>query len=118
MHRVIAKFTHAIEGILHAIKTDMGVVIQVFFAVITLSISFFLNLTLIEWIIILLCIMLVLGAELFNTAIENICDLLQDKEDQKIKAIKDISAGAVLMFALGALIVMSLILLNKGGFLG
>jgi diacylglycerol kinase (ATP) len=46
----------------------------------------------------------VLSAEIFNTAIEKICDIIQPDFDQRI-GIKDIAAGAVILLAIAAIIV-------------
>jgi diacylglycerol kinase (ATP) len=45
-------------------------------------------------------IMCVIGAEMFNTAIELLCDSMEEEYSLKIKHIKDVSAGAVLVTAL------------------
>lgn len=42
----------------------------------------------------------VLAAEIFNTAIEKICDLIHPEFDERIRFIKDVSAGAVLLMAI------------------
>ncbi|MDQ0064301.1 diacylglycerol kinase [Chryseobacterium lathyri] len=47
----------------------------------------------------------VLSAEIFNTAVEKICDMIQPDFDKRIGFIKDISAGAVLLMAIGSVIV-------------
>jgi diacylglycerol kinase (ATP) len=47
----------------------------------------------------------VLAAEIFNTAIEKVCDIIQPEFDKRIGFIKDISAGAVLLMAIVAVVV-------------
>jgi len=47
----------------------------------------------------------VLSAEIFNTAIEKICDIVQPEFDQRIGFIKDISAGAVILMTVSSVIV-------------
>lgn len=47
----------------------------------------------------------VLSAEIFNTAIEKICDMVQPDFDKRIGFIKDISAGATLLMTIGSVIV-------------
>lgn len=49
----------------------------------------------IDFFIILTATALVLMAELFNSAIEALCDFIETRENPKIKVIKDISASAV-----------------------
>ena len=67
----------------------------------------------IEWLIILGCSMLVLSLELMNTAIEKICDLITKDIHPVIKVVKDISAAAVLIAAIGSLFTGVIIFLPK-----
>ena len=53
----------------------------------------------------------VLAAELFNTAIERACDVMREEPDPRIRDIKDLSAGAVLVVALAAVVVAAAVLL-------
>ena len=59
----------------------------------------------IEWCVVSLSIGVVLAAELFNTAIEKLCDHLHPDQHPNIGKVKDLSAAAVLMVSVGALIV-------------
>ena len=52
-------------------------------------------------------------AEIFNTAIERMADMISKEQNQHIKFIKDLSAAAVLMASLSALIVGSIIFIPK-----
>jgi len=64
----------------------------------------------IEWCLILLCITIVLTAEAVNTAIELICDYVNPNYDNRIKKVKDIAAGAVLISSIGAAAIGTMIL--------
>ena len=64
-----------------------------------------LKVSLIEWSLLTLTIALVLTAEAINTAIENLVDMVSPERKPQAGLIKDISAGAVLISALGAAIV-------------
>ena len=55
---------------------------------------------------------LVIGAEVFNTCIEKLCDLHSTEYDHRIEVIKDMSAGGVLIAALTALVIAVMILLE------
>lgn len=68
-----------------------------------------LDLTVIERVIIVFLIVSVLGFELLNSQIEKILDFLEPNHDPRVKRIKDISAGAVLVVSLGAAIIGLLI---------
>lgn len=58
-----------------------------------------------EWLAIILSIGLVLSAEAFNASLERLCNVVHKEHHPKIRAVKDISAGAVLIAALIALAV-------------
>ena len=57
--------------------------------------------------------LIVISAELFNTAIETIVDMVSPQKNEKAKLAKDISAGAVLILAIGSAIVGFIIFLPK-----
>jgi diacylglycerol kinase len=54
----------------------------------------------------------VLAAELLNTAIERVCDFMCEGPDPRIRDIKDLSAGAVLVVALAAVVVAAAVLVR------
>ena len=58
-----------------------------------------------EWIAIVLCIGMVIAAELFNSAIERLIDLVSPQRHPMAGQVKDIAAGAVLVCALAAIVV-------------
>lgn len=66
-----------------------------------------------EWIICVLCFAMVIGGELLNTAIETVVDIAMPYKDEKAKIAKDVSAGAVLVFAIGAVICGLIIFVPK-----
>ena len=53
-----------------------------------------------EWFAILICIGAVLSLEMINTAIEHLVDLVEPNYNPKAGAIKDLAAGAVLVFSI------------------
>ena len=58
-----------------------------------------------EWIMVVMCIGTVLAAELFNTAIEKLVDLVSPERHPVAGRVKDIAAGAVLICAVAAAII-------------
>jgi len=66
---------------------------------------FYLKLSSIDSVLILMVSFGVLSAEIFNTAIEKICDIIQPEFDKRIGFIKDISAAAVILMAVLSVIV-------------
>ena len=66
-----------------------------------------------EWTAIVFAIGLVLSTEALNTAIERLSDVVQPGQDERIRRVKDLSAGAVLICAIAAAIVGLIIFLPK-----
>lgn len=75
-----------------------------------LIVSSFLSLKVYEWLFILLAIFMVWVAELFNTAMENLFNLVEPERNEYVKIGKDTSAAAVLLTAVFTAIVGLLIL--------
>ncbi len=82
-------------------------------AIIALSAGFYLRISAIEWVIILILIGLVLAAETFNTAIEKLCDFVSPEYNEIIGKVKDLAAAAVLIIATAAVIIGIVIFLPK-----
>lgn len=87
------------------IRTERNFQIELAAFFINLFLIFYFNLSGTDAALILLVSAAVLSAEIFNTAIERICDLIQPDFDPRIGFIKDISAGAVILMAIAALII-------------
>ena len=64
-----------------------------------------LGITRTEWIMVVMCIGTVIAAELFNTAIEKLVDLVSPERHPVAGRVKDIAAGAVLVCAVAAAII-------------
>lgn len=107
----ILSFKYAIDGILAALKQEPNLKIHLLIALAVIGLSFFLNISPTDWIIIILIIGFVVAVELTNTAIEKIVDVFTDKEHPGAKYAKDISAGAVLIAAITASIIGLLVFL-------
>jgi len=100
----------AIEGIIHAAKTQRHMRYHLYAAILVLISSFILGLNWQEFVVLVLLSIVVLAVEMLNTAIEALTDVLFKEYDVKAKAIKDIAAGAVLIIAMGAAIIGYIIL--------
>jgi len=74
-------------------------------AVLTLVCAYLLKVSSIEFLIIAAMIGFVLVAELFNTALEELCDKFQPTHDPHIAKIKDLAAAAVSAATITAIIV-------------
>ena len=94
----------AIEGILWAAKTQRHMLVHLLAAIVALFLALLLELTLQEFALLALAITLVLFAELVNTAIELIVDLVSPDYHILARRAKDVAAGAVLVASIGALV--------------
>ncbi len=100
----------AIEGILHGAKTQRHLRYHFFTAAFILVLSYILGITRIEFIIISLAVILVISAEMLNSAVEVVVDILSPEYSEKARTAKDIAAGAVLIAAFGAAVLGYIIL--------
>lgn len=66
------------------------------------------------WAACLVCIGLVMAAELFNTSIEHLCDFITVERKELIRLVKDIAAGGVLIAAIVAVAVGFIVFLREG----
>jgi diacylglycerol kinase len=89
----IRKIQVCLSGLRYAIRYDFSVAYKVYLSLIMLLATFFLR-QWIDFILIMAATGLVLIAEMFNSAIEALCDFIEINENEKIKVIKDISAAA------------------------
>ena len=110
LRKWIKSANHAIEGILHAAKTQRHMRYHLYTAVLILLLSFSLGISWMEFTALVVLSIMVISVEMINTAIEAITDVLFKEYDPRAKAIKDIAAGAVLITAMGAVVIGYIIL--------
>lgn len=104
---------NAINGIIYATTTQRNVKIQLVIAVLVVIISLFFDLSRAEFLCFLFTIILILFAEMCNTAIETVVDLYVDVYHPKAKIAKDVAAGGVVITAINALIVGYFLFFDK-----
>ena len=98
-------FTHAFAGIAWALRTQPNFRVHLALSVIALGLSWYFRITRTEWAIIVFTILLGLTAELINTALESMTDLITKEWREEAKIAKDVSAGMMLTTAIGAVVV-------------
>lgn len=103
--KLINSFKYAIEGIISSFKTERNMKIHVLAMIVIIALGLFFKLNKVEWCFIIIAIASVISAELFNTAIETVVDMVSPERNPKAKLAKDIAAGAVLVVAIGAAII-------------
>lgn len=105
MKKFIRSFGFAFSGIFQLLRTERNFIIQFSAMLLVLLAGFYFSIPISEWLIILSISALVLTLEALNSAIEKVCDLYATETDPRIKLIKDIAAGAVLISAIFAAII-------------
>lgn len=113
MKKFLKGFYFALKGISYSFRTQLNFRIHCLVALIVIAVCFYLDLSIAEWLWIVAALAIVFMAELFNTAMETLVDLVSPEFNPQAGRIKDISAAAVLIAAIMALITGILILLPK-----
>ena len=111
--RLINSFKYAIEGIKTAYQEEQNLRLHTISAIIFVVLGLVLKLSVIELSICLILIGLVLMAEFFNTALENMVDMITLEKNPYAKKAKDISAAGVLVFAIVSGLIGILIFVPK-----
>jgi diacylglycerol kinase (ATP) len=109
----VSSFGFAFRGIYELIKSEPNARIHLAATIIALLAALLLHISKTEWCILMIVIALVWAAEAFNTVIEKIIDLHFKEHNETARIIKDISAGAVLICSIAALICGLIIFLPK-----
>ena len=99
----------AISGMFFLLKNEDSIKVQSICILLIISLGYYFEITKNEWIIHIILIGFILTTEALNTVAEKICDYINPKYDDRIKLIKDISAGAVSFAVISSLIVLIII---------
>ena len=111
--RLVNSFKYAFNGIKLGILNEQNLVIHFITMILVIIVGLLLRISFTEWMICIILFVLVISAELINTAIESVCDAIDNKYNKNIKIAKDTAAAAVLIRALGAIIIGIMIFLPK-----
>ena len=108
-------FEHAYRGIISAVRTQRNMRFHVVAAVVVLVASLLVGVSQVELAILVLTILVVFVTEMFNTALEFVVDMVTSEYHPLARLAKDVSAGAVLVSSVGAVLVGYLILADNLG---
>jgi diacylglycerol kinase len=111
LKRFYKSFHYAFTGIQYALHNDQNLVIHFIVACFVILLSIVLKVTPFEMGILGVTILVMISAEMINSAIEKMIDLITKEHRAEAKIAKDISAGMVLLTAIGSAIIGSLIFL-------
>ena len=109
----IRSFKYAFVGICIILKSQHNAWVHAVATIIVFVVGFLLKISTSEWCLIVLAIVAVWTAEALNTAFEFLADATNPDFHPMIKNSKDVAAGAVLIAAIGSIIIGVLIFLPK-----
>lgn len=109
---------NAVNGIIYGTTTQSNVKKQLVIIAFVMLISLFFNLSKVEFICLIFAVVLIIFAEMINTAVETVVDLYTDLYHPKAKIAKDVAAGAVVITAVNAVIIAYFLFFDKIGNMG
>jgi diacylglycerol kinase len=110
---LLRSFHYASRGLGLVLARERNARIHLLAAAAALVAAVLLGLNRIEIALVIITIALVLAAEVVNTAVERLLDLMHPEASERVRVIKDMSAAAVLVTALGALVVAGLLFVPR-----
>ena len=111
--KLINSFKYAFTGIATSFKTERNMKIHVLIMTLVIIAGIVFKVSLLDWIILVIMFGLVISAELFNTALETIVDMITMEKNEKAKVAKDVAAGAVLVLAIASVVIGLIIFIPK-----
>jgi len=112
-HSTPKSFKYAFDGIKLTFQNEPNFRIQIVLGIISILLGIFLNISQMEWLILITIIFMVLLLELINSSLEALVDLISPEINEKAKIAKDTAAGAVLIASILSLIVGIVLFLPK-----
>ncbi len=106
-------FGYAFRGVYFLAKSQHNAWIHLIIAFLVIFVGVFLEVSITEWCFLIFAIGFVLSAEAFNTAIEELTNLVSPEHNKKAGIVKDVAAGAVLITAIIAALIGIIIFLPK-----
>ena len=111
--KLINSFKYAFKGIGTAFLTERNMKIHVTMMMLVIICGILFKISVLEWFICIACFGIVIGGEMFNTAIEQVVNIAMPEKDPRAKLAKDVSAGGVLVLALAAATIGLIIFVPK-----
>ena len=111
--KIYESFNAALEGFIYVMKTERNMRIHFLVALFFLLLGIAMSFSPLEIMVLCITITLVLAAEMVNTALELIVDMVESEFHPVARVIKDVSAGAVLLAAINAVIIGYILFVKK-----
>ncbi len=110
---IVKALGNAFNGMCYFFLHERNGKIQLCVAAAVVALAVGLGVSATDWMALLLCIAMVLGLEMLNSALEKLCDLVQEDFHPVIKTVKDVAAAAVLFASLVAIVIGCIVFLPK-----
>jgi len=107
--RLLKSFNYALKGLHKVFREEQNLKMQAGLSLLMAVLGAYFKISFTEWSLFILAVGLVLTAEIINSAVERISDVLKPRINSYVKEIKDIMAAAVLLSSLTAAIIAVLI---------
>ncbi|OQX75272.1 MAG: diacylglycerol kinase [Bacteroidetes bacterium 4484_276] len=105
IYSTLLSFKYAFNGIYLLLATQRNARIHLAATVLVVFVGFYFSISVTEWVAVIIAIGIVFAAEAFNTAIEQLVDMVSPEFNKPAGRIKDVAAGAVLITAIAAAMV-------------
>ena len=107
------KFHAAFVGVKLGVRGQSSFFVHFFFATVVIVAALVLRVSTAEWCLLVLAMTGVLAAEMFNSALEWLARAITDREDTRIAGALDIGSAAVLVAAMGAVVIGLLVFVPR-----
>jgi diacylglycerol kinase len=111
--KIVESFRFAFAGLAYCFATQRNFRIHIAIAILVALLGLFLGLSWVEWSVLAATVVLVLAAEMTNTMVEALVDVVTVEHHPLAKVAKDVAAGIVLLTAIGSVVVGLFIFLPK-----
>ncbi len=109
----IKSFQYAFNGLKIFFGTEHQARIHALATILVVVLAWYFKISASEWMALMAAIAAVLIAEIFNTAMEKLADAISPDFNLKIKTVKDLAAGGVLIAAVFALVIGAIVFIPK-----
>ncbi len=106
------KFRDAFRGIAVGVRGQSSFLVHAFCAVTVVVVAALANVSAWQWCVLLLCIVIVFVAEMLNSALESMAKAIDGNFHPQLRDALDTASGAVLLAAIGAVIVGSIVMID------
>lgn len=109
--RLVKSFSYALKGLVKVFREENNFKVQTFAGILVIFLAYYLKISRLEWLSLIIVVGLVVLTETLNSAVERVSDVLKPRINTYVKEIKDIMAAAVMISAVMAIVVGLIIFL-------